>query len=193
MLQPALQIATRLIRLLEKPTDPVLRALLDITHRCHIPPEEPEDSSVEGSPYVPKNKPGTRPRQLPMRIRVNPGPEERLRCLSQGGLRFDPIAMSFEVLNKGLRLRIADTNYASSGRLFKPGSLFGCTNIGEKDEINMTLSAHMIWPLLYYSAYSEAERSTMSLFIALVLLHEFMVCCPFHALYATGCYVTRRC
>ena len=165
-LQPALQLATRLMEAKE----PFYDALRDVRKWCFVDPSLDIRSDAEKQTHrlVKFCRDPPYGKTIAGSLNLRPSPT------------FDPAALSWRVLERDCVIRLCGCQYMMKPESteFKLGACQGCAWAAEASDphkpIVITIGFEPVLPLLT-NRYSESEKMMASYILALTITHEFVV------------------
>ncbi|KAL7937374.1 hypothetical protein V8C35DRAFT_320285 [Trichoderma chlorosporum] len=158
-LQPALQMATRLFC----QDDPFFRAILDVSNWYEVPPTA-SSSQRKKSP------------NFKIELRSNKNDAIGYRHNVRPSAAFDPVALTFKVLENRLKWRIVSAHYDIESPVgkFDHETAFAVTRLNlsnPKSSISIDLAAEVVWQLLT-TQLSSSEKVMVSWMLAATMVHE---------------------
>ncbi|PNP50741.1 hypothetical protein THARTR1_08362 [Trichoderma harzianum] len=159
-LQPALQMATRLFC----QDDPFFKAILDVGNRYKIPATADSNPQKAKSPNFKIELRRDNTEAIGYRHKVRPS------------ATFNPVELTFKVLESRLKWRIASAHYDVESPIgkFDAETAFAVTrfNLSNPNSfISIDLAAEVIWQLLA-DQLSSSEKTMVSWMLAATMVHE---------------------
>jgi hypothetical protein len=164
-LQPALQIATRLFC----QDDPFFKAILDVGNWYKMLPTGDQSG---------KDQKTTAP-VVKIEVRNDNSEAIGYRHNVRPSSTFDPVALTFRVLEKKLRWRIVNAHYDIEDPIgeFEAETAFGTTRFDLSNPnkyISIDISAEVVWQLLA-AQLSSSEKTMISWMLSSTIVHEICV------------------
>ncbi|KAL7795150.1 hypothetical protein V8C37DRAFT_374665 [Trichoderma ceciliae] len=159
-LQPALQMATRLFC----QDDPFFKAILDVGNWYEIPATVSEDEQKATAPNFKIELRNDNSGAIGYRHNVRPS------------AAFDPVGLTFKVLESRLKWRIVNAHYDIESPVgkFDAETAFGVTRFNLSNpynSISIDLAAEVVWQLLT-TQLSSSEKTMVSWMLSATMVHE---------------------